>query len=137
MKIELDLNLEQMEGLEKDLQKTLSNLSESQQIALLQGYINNLFEGIYRKDRWGDNQLNEFGQALVAEMREQISNATCEKILEDERFAEEIDKCVDFYKKNLNDILGRAIIEYIMTRLFTEKGDVVEITSRILSSYRN
>lgn len=137
MKIELDLNLEQMEGLEKDLQKTLSNLSESQQIALLQGYINNLFEGIYRKDRWGDNQLNEFGQALVAEMREQISNATCEKILEDERFAEEIDKCVDFYKKNLNDILGRAIIEYIMTRLFTEKGDVVEITSRILNSYRN
>lgn len=137
MKIELDLNLEQMEGLEKDLQNTLSNLSEYQQIALLQGYINNLFEGIYRKDRWGDNQLNEFGQALVAEMREQISNATCKKILEDERFAKEIDKCVDFYKKNLNDILGRAIVEYIMTRLFTEKGDVVEITSRILNSYRN
>lgn len=137
MKIELDLNLEQMEGLEKDLQKTLSNLSESQQIALLQGYINNLFEGIYRKDRWGDNQLNEFGQALVAEMREQISNVTCEKILEDERFAKEIDKCVAFYKENLNDILGRAIIEYIMTRLFTEKGDVVEITSKILNSYRN
>lgn len=137
MKIELDLNLEQMEGLERDLQKTLSNLSESQQIALLQGYINNLFEGIYRKDRWGDNQLNEFGQALVAEMREQISNATCEKILKDERFAKEIDKCVEFYKENLNDILGRAIIEYIMTRLFTEKSDVVEITSKILSSYRN
>lgn len=137
MKIELDLNLEQMEGLEKNLQKTLSNLSEYQQIALLQGYINNLFEGIYRKDRWGDNQLNEFGQALVAEMREQISNATCEKILEDERFAKEIDKCVEFYKENLNDILGRAIIEYIMTRLFTEKSDVVEITSKILSSYRD
>lgn len=126
-----------MEGLEKNLQKTLSNLSEYQQIALLQGYINNLFEGIYRKDRWGDNQLNEFGQALVAEMREQISNATCEKILEDERFAKEIDKCVEFYKENLNDILGRAIIEYIMTRLFTEKSDVVEITSKILSSYRD
>lgn len=137
MKIELDLNLEQMEGLEKDLQKTLSNLSEGQQIALLQGYINNLFEGIYRKDRWGDNQLNDFGQALVAEMREQISNATCEKILKDERFAKEIDRCVEFYKENLNDILGRTIIEYIMTRLFTEKSDVVEITSKILSSYRN
>lgn len=137
MKIELDLNLEQMEGLEKNLQETLCNLSKQQQIVLLQGYINNLFEGIYHKDRWGDNHLNEFGQALVAEMREQISNATCEKILEDERFMKEIDKCVDFYKKNLNDILGRAIIEYIMTRLFTEKGDVVEITSKILNSYRN
>lgn len=137
MKIELDLNLEQMEGLEKNLQETLSNLSEYQQIALLQGYINNLFEGIYHKDRWGDNHLNEFGQVLIAGMREQISKITCKKILEDERFAKEIDKCINFYEKNLNDILGKAIIEYIMTRLFTEKSDVVMIANRILNDYTN
>lgn len=137
MKIELDLNLEQMEGLEKNLQETLCNLSKQQQIVLLQGYINNLFEGIYHKDRWGDNHLNEFGQALVAEMRKQISNTTCEKILEDERFKKEIDKCIDFYKENLNDILGKAIIEYVMTRLFAEKGDIIDIANKILNSYRN
>ena len=57
----MKIELEQVEGLEKGLQETLNNLSEDQQIALLQGYINNLFEGIYRKDRWGDNHLNEFG----------------------------------------------------------------------------
>lgn len=133
----MKIELEQVEGLEKDLQETLNNLSEDQQIALLQGYINNLFEGIYRKDRWGDNHLNEFGQALVAEMREQISNTTCEKILEDEKFKKEIDKCIDFYKKNLNDILGKAIIEYVMTRLFAEKGDIIDIANKILNSYRN
>ena len=133
----MKIELEQVEGLEKGLQETLNNLSEDQQIALLQGYINNLFEGIYRKDRGGDNHLNEFGQALVAEMREQISNTTCEKILEDERFKKEIDKCIDFYKENLNDILGKAIIEYVMTRLFAEKGDITDIANRILNSYRN
>lgn len=135
MKIELEVTAEQLNELDKGLNNLLLNLTEQQQVELIQGYLNKQFQDIYKEETYYSSEiLSDFGKNLVQNLQAQISHSITSEIINNENVKKEINKITQNVLQDLPDIIPNAITEYIVRNLFQNKG---EITTMIQNTYWN
>ncbi len=152
MKVELDLSSEQLRYLDNSLTELVKNLTEEQQITILNNYMQTQMENLIIKNKntnfyssSSSTTLSELGQHLVNGLQARIADAITDKILE----TEDIKKLMEDYTKqvidNLPSTIMKSINSYVVDQIFLSKDrmqDILtqqsyELKNEIYSALRN
>lgn len=134
MKVELDLSSDQLRYLDNSLTELVKNLTEEQQITILNNYMQTQMENLIIKNKGiscysssSSTTLTELGQHLVNELQTRIAEAITDKVLE----TEDIKSLIDEYTKKVIDTLPSTIIEsinqYIVDQIFLSKDRIQDM----------
>lgn len=137
MKVELDLSSDQLRYLDNSLTELVKNLTEEQQITILNNYMQTQMENLIIKDRGinyysssSSTTLTELGQHLVNELQARIADAITDKILE----TEDIKKLMEDYTKQVIDNLPSTVIKsinnYVVDQIFLSKDRIQDILTQ-------
>lgn len=144
MKVELDLSSDQLRYLDNSLTELVKNLTEEQQITILNNYMQTQMENLMIKEKstgyYSSNSsttLSELGQHLVNELQQQVAKAITDKVLE----TEDIKSLIDEYTKKIIDTLPSTIIEsinqYIVDQIFLSKDRIQDMLMQQSYQLRN
>lgn len=128
MKVELDLDANQLELLDKGLKDCLLSLSEEQQVMLIQNYMNAQFEDFKKpKDKisyWNNTEYEytDFGKQVIETLSDKIEASITTSIFEKENVKQLIDEKIEEVIKNIPAIIESSISKYIINNLFRDKA---------------
>ena len=137
MKVELDLSSDQLRYLDNSLTELVKNLTEEQQITILNNYMQTQMENLIIKNKStnfysssSSTTLTELGQHLVNGLQARIADAITDKILE----TEDIKKLMEDYTKQVIDDLPSTIIKsinsYVVDQIFLSKDRIQDILTQ-------
>lgn len=137
MKVELDLSSDQLRYLDNSLTELVKNLTEEQQITILNNYMQTQMENLIIKNKStnfysssSSTTLTELGQHLVNELQARIADAITDKILE----TEDIKKLMEDYTKQVIDDLPSTIIKsinsYVVDQIFLSRDRIQDILTQ-------
>jgi len=141
MKVELDLSSEQLRYLDNSLTELVKNLTEEQQITILNNYMQTQMENLIIKNKStnyysyfysssSSTTLTELGQHLVNGLQARIADAITDKILE----TEDIKKLMEDYTKqvidNLPSTIMKSINSYVVDQIFLSKDRMQDILTQ-------
>ena len=137
MKVELDLSSDQLRYLDNSLTELVKNLTEEQQITILNNYMQTQMENLIIKNKStnfysssSSTTLTELGQHLVNGLQARIANAITDKILE----TEDIKKLMEDYTKqvidNLPSTIMKSINSYVVDQIFLSKDRMQDILTQ-------
>ena len=140
MKIELEVNSEQLKLLDSGLKDLLTGLTEEQQVQLLQNYINNQLEGFRKRKEttyWGadpEYEYTDFGKQVIDGLQDRIQEGITQSILDKPTVQEYINETIQQVEQKLPEIIEKAIIQYTVDNLVSNKQEIFDICLR---TYRN
>ena len=144
MKIELDLNEEQLKQLDHDLVDVLGNLTDDQKVQLIQGFLTKrLMEVDAHPDRGGcfgyydknAERWNHFISAVVNGLQEKIVQSITDEILKNDPIRAKVDAATDSTIQNIGEYVCRGIISYVVERVFLRKDEVMhEINNAVVNT---
>ena len=137
MKVELDLSSDQLRYLDNSLTELVKNLTEEQQITILNNYMQTQMENLIIKNKStnfysssSSTTLTELGQHLVNGLQARIADAITDKILE----TEDIKKLMEDYTKqvidNLPSTIMKSINSYVVDQIFLSKDRMQNILTQ-------
>lgn len=137
MKVELDLSSDQLRYLDNSLTELVKNLTEEQQITILNNYMQTQMENLIIKNKStnfysssSSITLTELGQHLVNGLQARIADAITDKILE----TEDIKKLMEDYTKqvidNLPSTIMKSINSYVVDQIFLSKDRMQDILTQ-------
>lgn len=137
MKVELDLSSDQLRYLDNSLTELVKNLTEEQQITILNNYMQTQMESLIIKNKStnfysssSSTTLTELGQHLVNGLQARIAGAITDKILE----TEDIKKLMEDYTKqvidNLPSTIMKSINSYVVDQIFLSKDRMQDILTQ-------
>lgn len=137
MKVELDLSSDQLRYLDNSLTELVKNLTEEQQITILNNYMQTQMENLIIKNKStnfysssSSTTLTELGQHLVNGLQARIADAITDKILE----TEDIKKLMEDYTKqvidNLPSTIMKSINSYVVDQIFLSKDRMQDILTQ-------
>lgn len=137
MKVELDLSSDQLRYLDNSLTELVKNLTEEQQIMILNNYMQTQMENLIIKNKStnfysssSSTTLTELGQHLVNGLQARIADAITDKILE----TEDIKKLMEDYTKqvidNLPSTIMKSINSYVVDQIFLSKDRMQDILTQ-------
>ena len=140
MKIELEVNSEQLKLLDSGLKDLLIGLTEEQQVQLLQNYINNQLEGFRKRKEttyWRadpEYEYTDFGKQVIDGLQDRIQEGITQSILDKPTVQEYINETIQQVEQKLPEIIEKAIIQYTVDNLVSNKQEIFDICLR---TYRN
>lgn len=140
MKIELEVNSEQLKLLDSGLKDLLTGLTEEQQVQLLQNYINNQLEGFRKRKEttyWRaepEYEYTDFGKQVIDGLQDRIQEGITQSILDKPTVQEYINETIQQVEQKLPEIIEKAIIQYTVDNLVSNKQEIFDICLR---TYRN
>lgn len=137
MKVELDLSSDQLRYLDNSLTELVKNLTEEQQITILNNYMQTQMENLIIKNKStnfysssSSTTLTELGQHLVNGLQARVADAITDKILE----TEDIKKLMEDYTKqvidNLPSTIMKSINSYVVDQIFLSKDRMQDILTQ-------
>lgn len=142
MKIELEVDSEQLKLLDSGLKDLLTGLTEEQQIQLLQNYINNQLEGFRKRKEttyWRaepEYEYTNFGKQVIDGLQDRIQESITQSILDKPTVQEYINETIQQVEQKLPDIIEKAIIQYAIDNLFSNKQEIFDICLRTYQNMR-
>lgn len=144
MKVELDLSSDQLRYLDDSLTELVKNLTEEQQITILNNYMQTQMENLIIKEKSSNfysssssTTLSELGQHLVDKLQQRVANAITDRILE----TEDIKSLINEYTKKVINTLPSTIIEsinqYIVDQIFLSKDRIQDMLMQQSYQLRN
>ncbi len=130
MKVEIDLDSEQLTLLDTSLKDLVLSLTKEQQTELLQNYINTQLESFRvqkQSDYWRSTpeyEYTDFGKQITDKMSERIEQAIVDKMLSNEELTKYMDSIIEDTKKGLQRIIEYSISNYIVEHLFQDKNSL-------------
>lgn len=122
MKIEIDVDSNQLQLLDTSLKEFLLSLNDEQKIKLIENYIFLKFDNVFYKDEVSlysnSRKLSDFGNSLIDGLQEKINKSITNKIMENSEIQNLINNSIDETEKNMNTIISNAITTYIINNLF-------------------
>lgn len=138
MKVELDLNSEQLQELDKDLCKLLKSLTKEQQTEIIKSYMTECLNNqMFERDSWNGNTLTNFGQEVISGLQNKISKAITDVILSDEQLIEKIEQRKLAVINELPETVTNAIGTYIVENLFNSKQAIANDVNVVLCKRLN
>lgn len=141
MKIEIDLSVEQMKDLENDLKGFLHGLSEEQNTAIIQNFLQAQFDELFYEKKdcgyWGNSSsfvLSDLGKTIIDGLKESVKKAITEELLADENLQKAIHDTVKTTKNHLTDYVQEGIVKYTINEIFCDKHRVMDI---VYQNFRN
>lgn len=141
MKIEIDLSVEQMKDLENDLKGFLHGLSEEQNTAIIQNFLQAQFDELFYEKKdcgyWGNSSsfvLSDLGKTIIDGLKESVKKAITEELLADENLQKAIHDTVETTKNHLTDYVQEGIVKYTINEIFCDKHRVMDI---VYQNFRN
>ena len=140
MKIELEVNSEQLKLLDSGLKDLLIGLTEEQQVQLLQNYINNQLEGFRKRKEttyWRadpEYEYTDFGKQVIDGLQDRIQEGITQSILDKPTVQEYINETIQQVEQKLPENIEKAIIQYTVDNLVSNKQEIFDICLR---TYRN
>lgn len=137
MKIELEVNSDQLKLLDSGLKELLLNLTEEQKIELLQNYIDKQLENfrvLKQHSYWGSTseyEYTDFGKQVIDGLRDKIADCITDDVLNKPEIKEYMGSIVNDMKQDLPEIIQKSIIQYIINNLFTDKVGIEHICTQI------
>ena len=139
MKIELDLNSEQLQLLDSNLKECLLSLTDEQKTALLQGYINTQLEGFKKIESFGYSSnyvYSDFGKQVIDGLRGSVEKAIVKEMLEQENVRQEIEKVKKEVLPKLTRLVEEGIVKLVVERVFVNPHDLEGIISESIYKER-
>lgn len=130
MKVEIDLDSEQLSLLDTSLKDLVLSLTKEQQTELLQNYINTQLESFRvpkQSDYWRSSteyEYTDFGKQITDKMSERIEQAIVDKMLSNKELTKYINEIIENIKKDLQHIIEYSISNYIVEHLFQDKDSL-------------
>ena len=141
MKIEIDLSVEQMKDLENDLRGFLHGLSEEQNTAIIQNFLQAQFDELFYEKKdcgyWGNSSsfvLSDLGKTIIDGLKESVKKAITEELLADANLQKAIQDTVETTKNHLTDYVQEGIVKYTINEIFCDKSRVMDI---VYQNFRN
>ena len=141
MKIEIDVSVEQMQDLENDLRGFLHGLSEEQNTAIIQNFLQAQFDKLFYEKKdcgyWGNSSsfvLSDLGKTIVDGLKESVRKAITEELLADANLQKAIQDTVETTKNHLTDYVQEGIVKYTINEIFCDKSRVMDI---VYQNFRN
>ena len=142
MKIELEVNSEQLKLLDWGLKDLLTGLTEEQQVQLLQNYINNQLEGFRKRKEttyWRadpEYEYTDFGKQVIDGLQDRIQESITQSILDKPTVQEYINETIQQVEQKLPEIIEKSIIQYAVDNLFSNKQEIFDICLRTYQNMR-
>lgn len=140
MKVELELDGEQLQLLDKGLKECLTSLTDEQKVVLLQGYINTQLEGFRELKSNGYYNSNyvytDFGKQVVDGLRSSVEKAIVKEMLEQENVRQEIEKVKKEVLPKLTRLVEEGIVKLVVERVFVNPHDLEGIISESIYKER-
>lgn len=142
MKIELEVDSEQLKLLDSGLKDLLTGLTEEQQVQLLQNYINNQLEGFRKRKEttyWRaepEYEYTNFGKQVIEGLQDRIQESITQSILDKPTVQEYINETIQQVEQKLPDIIEKALIQYAVDNLFSNKQEIFDICLRTYQNMR-
>lgn len=139
MKVELELNSEQLSLLDKNLKDCLISLTDEQKVALLQGYINTQLEGFKKFETYNYGSqytYSDFGKQVIDGLRGSIEKAIVKEMLEQENVRQEIERVKKEVLPRLTKLVEEGIVKLVVERLFVNPHDLEGIISESIYKER-
>lgn len=142
MKIELEVDSEQLKLLDSGLKDLLTGLTEEQQIQLLQNYINNQLEGFRKRKEttyWRadpEYEYTDFGKQVIDGLQGRIQEGITQSILDKPTVQEYINETIQQVEQKLPEIIEKAIIQYTVDNLVSNKQEIFDICLRTYQNMR-
>lgn len=133
MKIELEVDSEQLKLLDSGLKDLLTGLTKEQQIQLLQNYINNQLEGFRKRKEttyWRaepEYEYTDFGKQVIDGLQGRIQEGITQSILDKPTVQEYINETIHQVEQKLPEIVEKAIIQYTVDNLFSNKQEIFDM----------
>ena len=142
MKIELDEDSEQLKLLDSGLKDLLTGLTKEQQVQLLQNYINNQLEGFRKRKEttyWRaepEYEYTDFGKQVIDGLQDRIQEGITQSILDKPTVQEYINETIQQVEQKLPEIIEKAIIQYTVDNLVSNKQEIFDICLRTYQNMR-
>lgn len=142
MKIELEVDSEQLKLLDSGLKDLLTGLTEEQQVQLLQNYINNQLEGFRKRKEttyWraeSEYEYTDFGKQVIDGLQDRIQESITQSILDKPTVQEYINETIQQVEQKLPEIIEKAIIQYTVDNLVSNKQEIFDICLRTYQNMR-
>lgn len=142
MKIELEVDSEQLKLLDSGLKDLLTGLTEEQQVQLLQNYINNQLEGFRKRKEttyWRaepEYEYTNFGKQVIDGLQDRIQESITQSILDKPTVQEYINETIQQVEQKLPEIIEKSIIQYAVDNLFSNKQEIFDICLRTYQNMR-
>lgn len=138
MKVELDLNSEQLQELDKDLCKLLKSLTEEQQTEIIKSYMTECLNNqMFEQASWNHSTLTNFGQEVISGLQNKINKVITDVILSDEHLIKEIEERKQSVIKELPETVTNAIGTYIVENLFNSRQAIANDVNVMLCTRLN
>lgn len=136
MKIELDVSADQLIKLDSGLKDLLSNLTEDQQVQLIQNYVDRQLDNLTYMGEYGNQKYTKFGDKLISGLQSKITESISDKILSNKKLQEEIQEISNNVIDHLPDIVEKSISSYLCDNLFNDKSKIQGIIDETLFNIR-
>ena len=124
MRIELEINEEQMKDISEDLKKFLDNLTDEQKLEILKDFCNRQLEESLGVTHSG-YYYNNFSDTFAKKMQEGINNGVADIICKRDDFEELLKDKIDRTVKNMGSIIEASITKYIAGHIFMSKDEIM------------
>ena len=135
MKVELEVNGEQLKDLNDNVKDFLLSLTDEQKIKLFQNYINQEMDSFrqridsYRYGSYIKYEYTDFGKQLIDGLQDKISQIISNDILNKEEIKELIEEHTEKILDRMESIVEKSIIKYITDNLFSSKEKIKDLIS--------
>ena len=136
MKIELDLNEEQLKQLDHDLVDVLGNLTDDQKVQIMTDVLYKRLEkvDVNVSSRWTtpeESRWNRFINEIIKGLQEKLAESITENMLKNEAIQERAQNAINNTVGHLEEIIFKGIVEFVIKNVFASYRDMhsVEATA--------
>lgn len=141
MKIELDLNEEQLKQLDHDLTDVLGNLTEDQKLQIMTDL---LYKRLEKVDAGSSNSRRDpqiarwehFISEIVKGLQKKLAESITEKMLKNEAVLERAEDAINYTTGHLEEIVSKGILEFVIRNTFATHKDMMAATDVAYSALR-
>lgn len=134
MKIELDLNEEQLKQLDHDLVDVLGNLNDDQKVKIMTDILYKRLEkvDVNVSSRWPtqeETRWSRFISEIVKGLQEKLAESITENMLKNEAIQERAQNAINNTVGHLEEIVSKGIIEFVIRNTFASHKEVLEASN--------
>lgn len=129
MKIELDLNEEQLKQLDHDLVDVLGNLTDDQKVQIMTDVLYKRLEkvDVNVSSRWTtpeESRWSRFINEIIKGLQEKLAESITENMLKNEAIQERAQNAINNTVEHLEEIIFKGIVEFVIKNVFASYKDM-------------
>ena len=125
MKIELDLNAEQLAQLDTSLADLIKCLTDEQKQELIKPILENKLEQLIWTNISGyyssSKSLTDFGKHFVDSLKEGVTSQVVDILTDNEEYKKIVKQCIDYSKQATEEVFAKKLSEHLINGIFENK----------------